>query len=185
MTTKKTSIRALALLAGGIWMAAPPPEAGSAPPTRGFARMTERVHDSAAASYAERFGVSLELARLIHAEATRQELEPALAFALVETESGFDPAATGRLGEVGLTQVRPYVARAYGRVGPEELRRPVVNLRYGLTHLRSEMDHFGTPELGLLAYNMGRTRLASHLAAGRVPPGGYARRVLERCGPTC
>lgn len=143
--------------------------------------------DSAAAvaAYAERFGAPARLAALIHAEAIRQGLAPGLAFAVVELESGFDAGAIGRQGEIGLMQIKPQVAGVYGRIDPAALARPEVNLSYGLTHLKREVERFGDTRLGLLAYNMGRTRLARHLAEGRVPLSGYARRVLARCGADC
>ena len=141
--------------------------------------------DSAAAALAARFAAPPRLAALIHAEALRQGLSPEMAFAVVEVESGFDPTAVGRHGEIGLMQIKPSVARAYGRIDAGSLARADTNLRCGLTHLRREVEHFGDVRLGLLAYNMGRTRLSRLLARGSDPSTGYARRVLERCGASC
>ena len=40
---------------------------------------------------------------------------------------------------------------------------PAVNLRIGLTHLSVEVAHFGDRSLGLLSYNMGRSRVSRAL----------------------
>lgn len=180
--TTMNYVRMAALLALLFGTAAPAMEADRRDDGH---RIPARVRADSVRSYAERFGAPRHLTELIVAEAARQGIEPALAMAVVQLESAFDPSARGRHGEVGLMQVRPFVARAYGPVTVAALARPAVNVRYGLTHLRTEMDHFGDPVLGLVAYNMGRTRVASHLSAGRVPPTGYSRRVLERCGDAC
>jgi soluble lytic murein transglycosylase-like protein len=43
----------------------------------------------------------------VTAEATRQHVDPSLALAIVEVESGFNQEARGSRGEVGLFQLRP------------------------------------------------------------------------------
>lgn len=155
----------------------PRPETDPAPPPP----------DSVAADFAERYGIGIELAEVIHRTAVREGLAPAAVFGLIAIESGFDPHAVGPSGSVGLMQIKPSTARTHDpRVTRERLFSPEVNLRVGLAHLRQELAHFRYDwTLGLLSYNMGRTRLTRALARGFVPRNGYASKVLAHCGRSC
>lgn len=63
-------------------------------------------------------------------------LEPRLAHAVMEIESGFDPEARGADGEVGLMQVMPATARMLGFRGPlEDLSAPKTNIALGVKYL--------------------------------------------------
>lgn len=74
--------------------------------------------------------------RLIEKEAAHTGLAPEIAEAVMEVESGFNPAAVGSSGEIGLMQVMPSTARMMGLVGPiSELERPETNIHYGVTYL--------------------------------------------------
>ncbi|MBW3660094.1 MAG: transglycosylase SLT domain-containing protein [Gemmatimonadetes bacterium] len=136
--------------------------------------------------YAERYGIDMELARLVVEQSKRAGVNPEIAFGLIAVESGFDARAVGRNGELGLMQIKLSTARAYERgVTSSQLFRPEVNLRIGLAHLKRETEHFGDRSLGLLAYNMGRGRLSRILKAGRRPSADYASQILARCVRDC
>ncbi|HUP18956.1 MAG TPA: transglycosylase SLT domain-containing protein [Gemmatimonadota bacterium] len=107
---------AIALLAG-------PPLVGKTDARGAAHREFAAVPDSTVEAYATRFGAPPRLAALIHAEVLRQGLPPGIVFAVVEAESGFDPGAVGRQGEIGLMQIKPSVARAYGRIDAAALAR--------------------------------------------------------------
>ena len=63
-------------------------------------------------------------------------LEPVLAHAVMEIESGFDPQARGADGEVGLMQVMPATARMLGFRGSlDELGVPATNIALGVEYL--------------------------------------------------
>lgn len=143
--------------------------------------------DSMVAAFAERYGISRHLAGVIHGYSVSLEVEPAIVFGLIATESNFDPQAVGRGGAIGLMQIKPSTARIYDRrVTRRQLFLPEVNVRLGLRHLKQEVEYFGDDwTLGLLAYNMGRTRLSRALEHGRVPRTGYAARILARCEDLC
>lgn len=143
--------------------------------------------DSVPATFAARYGIDFELAEIIHRAAVEQGLEPAAVFGLIATESGFDSRAVGRAGAVGLMQIKPSTARAYDPGATRErLFNPEFNLRVGIAHLRRELAHFRHDwTLGLLSYNMGRTRLSRALARGVVPSNRYASKVLAHCGKIC
>jgi soluble lytic murein transglycosylase-like protein len=135
---------------------------------------------------ARRFGVDEQLAAVIHEQAMRADLEPALVFGLAAAESGFDPMAVGRHGERGLLQIKPSTARAYDRsITPEMLHDPEINLELALRHLKREVEYFGEPSLGLMSYHMGRARLERVLAEGASPTTRYVERVLSSCGRDC
>lgn len=55
-----------------------------------------------------------------------------LIVALMYQESHFDPAAISKSGAMGLMQVMPHVARAYGYT---DLTKPEINIRAGVRHL--------------------------------------------------
>lgn len=145
------------------------------------------VADTTAARFARRYGIARSLATLIHDHSVSMGVEPALVFGLISTESGFDPRAVGQQGAVGLMQIKPSTARAYDRrVTREQLLRPDVNVRLGLRHLIEEVEYFDRDwKLGLLAYNMGRTRLSRALERGHLPRNPYAAKVLAHCDELC
>ncbi|HET9332128.1 MAG TPA: transglycosylase SLT domain-containing protein [Gemmatimonadota bacterium] len=135
---------------------------------------------------ARRFGIGDDLAALIYKEARLADVEPGMAFGMIATESGFDPAAVGRQGERGLMQIKPSTARAYdARVTPGALHDPELNVRLGLRHLKREVEFFGDRSLGLMSYHMGRARLKRELADGVPPRNRYVDRVLSSCGSDC
>jgi soluble lytic murein transglycosylase-like protein len=73
---------------------------------------------------------------LITEEAEKNGLPADIADAVTAIESGYDPAAIGAAGEIGLMQVRPETALMLGFKGDlSELATPEVNIRYGVTYL--------------------------------------------------
>jgi soluble lytic murein transglycosylase-like protein len=69
-------------------------------------------------------------------EAAANGVPPALVDAVVRIESRYNPAAVGRVGEIGLMQVRPKTAELLGFRGTSaELAQPQTNLRYGVGYL--------------------------------------------------
>ncbi|AMY02112.1 transglycosylase SLT domain-containing protein [Mesorhizobium ciceri] len=63
-------------------------------------------------------------------------LEPMLAHAVMEIESGFDPDVQGADGEVGLMQVMPATARMLGFRGSlDDLSAPAANIALGVKYL--------------------------------------------------
>nr|WP_245442384.1 transglycosylase SLT domain-containing protein [Mesorhizobium hawassense] len=69
-------------------------------------------------------------------QASRYGLEPVLAHAVMEIESGFDPGVRGADGEVGLMQVMPATARMLGFRGSlDELGEPATNIALGVKYL--------------------------------------------------
>ena len=73
---------------------------------------------------------------LVTQEAERRGIPPALGHAVATVESGWNPAAVGADGEVGLMQVLPSTAAMLGfRGSPAELADPATNVRLGVQYL--------------------------------------------------
>lgn len=73
---------------------------------------------------------------LLTREADRRGLPPAVADAVAQVESSYNPSAIGKVGELGLMQVRPTTAAMLGHRGPStELLKPETNIRYGVAYL--------------------------------------------------
>ncbi len=112
----------------------------------------------------------------IAAAATRHGLDPALVLALIEAESGHDPAAVSPKGAVGLMQILPETAAL---MGLPEAADPADNLEAGCRYLAGLLASFGGDvELALAAYNAGPGAVRRW---GGVPPyretGVFVRRV--------
>lgn len=133
-----------------------------------------QVHQTMPAWYA-RLWYPLEYEEAIVAEAERNDLDPALVAAVVNTESGFVPDSRSSQGAVGLMQLLPetasFVAEQPDRPSPspDRLEDPAVNIAYGTRYLRYLVDRHGTVPLALAAYNGGETNLVRWLerASGR------------------
>jgi soluble lytic murein transglycosylase-like protein len=73
---------------------------------------------------------------LIAREAAQQGLAPEIAEAVMAVESGFNPAARGGAGEIGLMQILPSTARMLGFAGSNaELAMPETNIHLGVIYL--------------------------------------------------
>jgi soluble lytic murein transglycosylase-like protein len=73
---------------------------------------------------------------LIEKEAGGAGLAPEIAEAVMAVESGYNPAAIGGVGEIGLMQILPSTARMLGFVGNNaDLAVPATNIHYGVTYL--------------------------------------------------
>jgi soluble lytic murein transglycosylase-like protein len=69
-------------------------------------------------------------------EAKRSGLAPEIADSVMAVESGYNPAAIGDSGEIGLMQILPSTARMLGFVGTNtDLAVPATNIHYGVMYL--------------------------------------------------
>lgn len=94
---------------------------------------------------------------LITREAERRGLPPALGHAVATIESGWDPAARGTSGEVGLMQVMPATAAMLGFRGTtEQLADPETNIKFGVQYLSAAwVLAAGEPCTALMKYRAG------------------------------
>lgn len=92
-------------------------------------------------------------------------VSPALVLAVMGVESRGRADAVSRAGAVGLMQLMPETARAYGLDDPTD---PAGNIRVGVQHLAQLLDAYdGDPIVALAAYNAGQTAVREN---GGVPP---------------
>ena len=132
-------------------------------------------------NFAGRFGIDLELAKLIYDISKDEQIDPELIFRIIWAESRFKTDCVGIVGEIGLMQVRYGTALT---VDPgathKKLYDPAYNIRIGIKHLKDHLHFYrGDTKLALLAYNRGRGRVNELLSLGINPANGYASKVLN------
>jgi soluble lytic murein transglycosylase-like protein len=143
-------------------------------------RVLDRERARISAQYVKRFRIPADLAEDIHWAATKERIDPHLAFRLVNAESSFRPSAVSSVGAVGLTQVMPSTANwLIPGTRAEDLLQPRFNLRVGFRYLRKLLDTYkGDAHLALLAYNRGPGIVDALIDGGQDPDNGYGELVL-------
>ena len=140
---------------------------------------TDRL--SAIVDFSSTYRIPADLAASVFDIALAQDLPPALAFRLIETESAFRRHAVSEAGAIGYTQIKPSTARWLDpSVNDQALFDRETNLRLGFTYLRVLLEeHDQDMRLALLAYNRGPGRVQSLIANGTDPANGYAANVMS------
>lgn len=99
---------------------------------------------------------------LVQTWAGEYEIPPSLVYAVIRTESSFDPNAVSRADARGLMQLtEDTLAWAMSKAGDEEpltaedLFRPEINIRYGVYVLKLLGEQFKEQDTALAAYNAG------------------------------
>lgn len=120
-----------------------------------------------------------QFTEIIHRAARAQRIAPELLNAVIAVESGHAVHAVSRRGALGLMQLMPATARAYGVTDPFDPRQ---NITAGAQHLRHLLDQFGQDTaLALAAYNAGAAAVVRH--RNRIPPfaetASYVPRVMR------
>ncbi|HEV8630154.1 MAG TPA: lytic transglycosylase domain-containing protein, partial [Thermoanaerobaculia bacterium] len=138
---------------------------------RGFALFGER----AGGSERRQLLATLPYGSLIQDAAEQYRLDSLLLAAVVQAESGFDPAAISPQGAQGLMQLMPVTAQTYGVLRPAD---PRANVRAGARYLRDLLRRFDDDlELTLAAYNAGPAAVRRFRG---VPPYRETRVYVER-----
>ena len=112
--------------------------------------------------------------QMIVQTAVNMGVDPNLALAVAQQESGFNQAAKGAAGEIGVFQLMPSTAADLG-VNPFDLQS---NITGGITYLKQQLVAFGgDPAYALMAYNAGPTAVKS----GAIPASSidYANSILS------
>jgi soluble lytic murein transglycosylase-like protein len=106
-----------------------------------------------------------QFAGLVERHAAEAGVSPALAYAMVEIESGFNPDTTGRAGEIGLMQSKYETARSMGYDGDRRgLYDPDTNLRYGMKYLAAAQQAGGGSTCATVLKYQGGLRATRHSA---------------------
>ena len=100
-----------------------------------------------------------------------------LIYAMIRTESGFDPAAKSKAGAMGLMQLLPSTFEEVAgrlRETPEltMISNPVYSIRYGTFYISYLIRYFGNEETAIAAYNAGIGNVRSWLADSRYSDDG-------------
>lgn len=120
--------------------------------------------------------------KLVLQSAAKNAVDPALMFALMRQESGFNPRARSYKGACGLMQLMPGTARRFG-VG--NIFDPAQNIEGGARYLRFLLDKFNDDvKLVLAGYNAGEEAVVQ--AGYNVPryreTQAYVRNITARYG---
>ncbi|MGQ0640874.1 MAG: transglycosylase SLT domain-containing protein [Gemmatimonadaceae bacterium] len=130
--------------------------------------------------FAQRYGISADLAAAIHDEAVAEKVDPELAFRVVRLESRFTERAKSPVGAIGLTQLMLPTARYYEPgVTVEQLHDRHMNLRIGFRYLRDLLEEYGSVKTALLVYNRGPLAVLIEKELGIDPSNGYDYIVLK------
>ena len=109
---------------------------------------------------------------LVDIIAERHNVPNDLAHAIVRLESNYNPNVTGKLGEIGLGQIRCMTAKTEGFKGKcTELYKPEVNLEYSMAYLRYALD----------LTNNDICKAASFYSSGQIPKSNktsYCKKML-------
>ncbi len=98
-------------------------------------------------------------------------VSPSLVYAVIHTESRFDPNARSSKGAYGLMQITPdtleWIALKHGESisnAETTLLHPQENIRFGCMLLSAHIEEFRDISIALAAYNAGRGRVLGWLA---------------------
>ncbi len=95
-----------------------------------------------------------------------------LIYAVIRTESNFNPNAESSAGACGLMQIMPdtfdwLADRLDETPNDGQVFDPDTNIRYGVSYLRFLYDRFGSWETAVAAYNAGHGRVGDWLLDAR------------------
>lgn len=152
---------------------------GAAPTPSKVGEVVTRTASVVSESVREQFySTEVPFGSLIYAEAKRNNLDPQLVAAVVETESRFKPTAKSHAGAQGLMQLVPRTGKW---MGAKNLMNPTENVKAGTKYLSYLTERFKGDETKIIAaYNAGEGNVRRF---GGVPPfretQNYVKKVLK------
>lgn len=122
--------------------------------------------------YYDAIPLCTELQAVLFEACERNYIDPAIALALIQTESDFDPYAVNSCsGCYGLCQLNPACF-------PSGLS-PAENINYGMDYLGRQIRVYGNEAAGLTAYNVGHDNGTRGYANVVLSAAVYWREILE------
>lgn len=111
----------------------------------------------------------------------KRGVDPALVLAVIEKESGYDPAAAGDNGRSqGLMQIwRSAHEKRMEKLGVVNLYDPKDNILVGIDILDEKLDKYEDTEKALIAYNAGDAGAKKHYFSKGIYSNGYSQAVLK------
>lgn len=123
----------------------------------------------------EFFNKNVPFGQLIYREAVKNDLDPELVAAVVQTESRFKPTARSPVGAQGLMQLVPRTGKW---MGARNLMNPAENVKAGTKYLKYLNERFdGDQKKVLAAYNAGEGNVRRY---GGVPPFRETRNYVRK-----
>lgn len=107
----------------------------------------------------------IDNANLVADKANEYGVNADLALAMAWQENKFHTKGKSSAGAVGLLQIMPANAEAYG-YKVEDLHDPNINADIGIKILKENLDRFNNPRAALVAYNAGPNTAEKYLAKG-------------------
>lgn len=105
------------------------------------------------------------------------DVDPNLIYAIIRTESSFDPDAVSSANAEGLTQITPETFEwLRTKLGEEDgklsLFDPETSIKYGTFFISYLLDEFGETDTALAAYHAGRGKINEWLGNPEISPDG-------------
>jgi soluble lytic murein transglycosylase len=128
---------------------------------------------------------AIKITDAIILEAYEHDLDPVFLYAVIKTESQFNPLAHGSHGEIGLMQIKPDTAAWVAKKmnikwkGSRSLENPIENIKLGAAYfsmLREKTN--GKANHYLSSYNLGPAKVRNMYKASLVPK-EYSLKVMK------
>lgn len=119
---------------------------------------------------------------LIFRYAKQYSVPEEIVFAVIKTESNFDPDAVSSAGAVGLMQIMPstflWLTEMKGEsLSPSMLTDPETNIRYGVFFLHYLYEYYGDYQTAFAAYNAGMGNVSNWLVSEQYSENGKLVRI--------
>ena len=121
--------------------------------TRPVTKVNANIYSAQAETGAEKISTREQIKNIVFRAAKKHGVDEKLVNALIKQESGFNPNAKSKVGDMGLMQLMPATAKGLGVTNPMD---PEQNVEGGVKYLKSMLNKYnGNVILALAAYNAG------------------------------
>lgn len=111
---------------------------------------------------------------IVNSASLKYKVEPELIYAIIKSESGFNPNAKSSAGALGLMQITPQTfdwLKGYTKenfLSYEMLLDPKTNINYGTLFISILMQKYNSENLALCAYNAGMGTVERWIKEGKI-----------------